>query len=85
LNPSKDKRFFLSPTCPDRLWSPPTLLFQGIKGPESKVDSSPPPTAVVKNDSLYICSTRYGVSRHNFTLLPLITDSYDGIKIKNQK
>jgi hypothetical protein len=30
--PSRDKRYFFSPQCPDQLWGPPTLLSSGYWG-----------------------------------------------------
>jgi hypothetical protein len=29
--PGKDKRFFSSPQCPSRVWSPPSLLYNGYR------------------------------------------------------
>jgi hypothetical protein len=31
-SPSRGKEFFSSPPCPDRLWGPPSLLFNGCQG-----------------------------------------------------
>jgi hypothetical protein len=50
--PSRDKKCF-SLKCPDQLWHPPSLLFEGITGslslrvkwPGHKVDHSPPSSA----------------------------------------
>lgn len=30
--PGRGMRFFFYPRCPDRLWGPPTLLFNGVWG-----------------------------------------------------
>jgi hypothetical protein len=30
--PGRGKRFFLYPLCPDRLWGPPSLLYNGYRG-----------------------------------------------------
>jgi hypothetical protein len=49
LNPGREKRFLSSPKCPDWLWSPTTLLFNGYGGsfpgemqPGHEVRHSPP-------------------------------------------
>jgi hypothetical protein len=60
--PSRDKKFF-SLKCPDQLWHPPSLLFEGttrslslrVKWLGYKVDHSPPSSAKAKNDWSYIC------------------------------
>jgi hypothetical protein len=64
-NSSKGKGFFSCPKCPDRLWGPPTLLFNGyqssflgIKWLGHKVNHSPPTSAKVKNKSLRMPSWR---------------------------
>jgi hypothetical protein len=57
-NPDWVKGFFLYPLCPDRLWGPPSLLYNGYRGsfPRSKsrlkrdADHSPPSTAEVVNE-----------------------------------
>jgi hypothetical protein len=30
--PTETKGFFLQPLCPDRLWGPPSLLYNGYRG-----------------------------------------------------
>jgi hypothetical protein len=30
--PAEAKGFFLYPLCPDRLWGPPSLLYNGYRG-----------------------------------------------------
>jgi len=30
--PGRGKGFFLYPLCPDRLWGPPSLLYNGYRG-----------------------------------------------------
>ena len=51
----------LSPKCPDCLWNPPSLLFNGYRGfswrenwPGCEADHSTPSGAQVKNGGLYI-------------------------------
>jgi hypothetical protein len=49
---------FSSNLCPDRLWGPPSLLYNGNRGPISRgkarpgsdADNSPPSSAEVKNE-----------------------------------
>jgi hypothetical protein len=31
-SPAEAKGFFLYPLCPDRLWGPPSLLYNGYRG-----------------------------------------------------
>jgi hypothetical protein len=31
-SPAEAKDFFLYPLCPDRLWGPPSLLYNGYRG-----------------------------------------------------
>jgi hypothetical protein len=31
-SPAEAKRFFVYPLCPDRLWGPPSLLYNGYRG-----------------------------------------------------
>jgi hypothetical protein len=31
-SPAEAKGIFLQPLCPDRLWSPPSLLYNGYRG-----------------------------------------------------
>jgi hypothetical protein len=55
--PGRGKGFFLSPLCPDRLWGPPNLLYNGYRGsfprgkarPGRDADHSPPSNAEAKN------------------------------------
>jgi len=61
LKPSRDKRFFNYPNCPDPLCSPPSLIIQqvldvlsaAVKLLGHDVDHSPPSSAKVKNDCSY--------------------------------
>jgi hypothetical protein len=54
---SRDKRFFSCPQCQDRLWGPPSLLFNGYRGVLStgvkrerrQADDSPSSSAEIKN------------------------------------
>jgi hypothetical protein len=32
-SPAEAKGFFLKPLCPERLWGPPSLLYNGYRGP----------------------------------------------------
>jgi hypothetical protein len=56
--PGRGKEFFLYPLCPDRLWGPPSLLYNGYRGsfPRGKeqlgreADHSPPSSAEVGNE-----------------------------------
>jgi hypothetical protein len=63
LNPSTEKRFVFPPKRPDRLWDPPSLLFNGyregdsfpgVKREEREAGHSPPCRAQVKNEWGYI-------------------------------
>jgi hypothetical protein len=54
--PGRGKKFFFTPQHPDRLWSPRSLLSngmgalsQGIKQPKREADHSAPSSADVKN------------------------------------
>jgi hypothetical protein len=56
LNADRDEKFFSFPKRPDRLWGPPSLLFNGyggcfpkLKQPEREVDHTSPFSAKVKN------------------------------------
>jgi hypothetical protein len=61
LSPFRGWEFFPSPPHPDRLWGPPSLLFNGywglfcwgVKLPGHETDNSPPPSAEVKNALSY--------------------------------
>jgi hypothetical protein len=76
-SPGRGKRFFFSPKRPDRLWGPPSPLFNGYRGsfpglqrPGREVNHSPPSSAEVKNEWSHtsdppICL--HGVNRDNFT------------------
>jgi hypothetical protein len=57
--PGGGKGFFLYPLCPDRLWGPPILLYNGYRGvlspgvkarPGRDADHSPPSSAEVVNE-----------------------------------
>jgi hypothetical protein len=57
--PARDKGFFLQPLSPDRLWGPPSLLYNGYRGsfppgvkarPGHDADHSPPSSAEVMNE-----------------------------------
>jgi hypothetical protein len=66
--PDRDRGFFLSPLRPDRLWGPPSLLYNGCRGlsypggkarPERDADHSPPSSAEVKKEQeLYLLSPK---------------------------
>jgi hypothetical protein len=55
--PGMGKRFFSAPRRPDRLWGPPSLLYNeyqgffpsGVKRPGREADHSPPSSAEAKN------------------------------------
>jgi hypothetical protein len=57
----EDKGFFLQPLCPDQLWGPPSLLYNGYQAslPMGKArlgygpDHSPPSSAKVKMSRRY--------------------------------
>lgn len=61
LKPSRDKRFFNYPNCPDLLCSPTSLFIQQVQGVLSAAlnllghedDHPPPSSAKVKNDWRY--------------------------------
>jgi hypothetical protein len=77
-NLNRDKTFFCSPKCPDRLWGLPSLLFNEYHGSfldtdrmGCAVDDSPLSSAEVKNEcsctsSATICLR--GTHRYSFTL-----------------
>jgi hypothetical protein len=51
-SPTETKGFFLYPLCPDRLWGPPSLLYNGYRGvpfpgAKARPDHSPPSSAEV--------------------------------------
>jgi hypothetical protein len=56
--PGRGKGFFLYPLCPDRLWGPPSLLYNGYRGsfpgakawPGRDADHSPPSSDEVVNE-----------------------------------
>jgi hypothetical protein len=56
--PGRGKGFFLWPLCPDRLWGPPSFLYNGYRGsfpwgkarPGRDTDHSPTSSAEVKNE-----------------------------------
>jgi len=56
-SPAEEGGFFLKYFYPDRLWSPPSLLYNGYRGPfpgnkarpRLDADHSPPSSAGVKN------------------------------------
>jgi hypothetical protein len=57
-SPAEAKGFILYPLCPDRLWGPPSLLYNGYRGPfpeakarpERDANHSPPSSAEVENE-----------------------------------
>jgi hypothetical protein len=57
-SPAEAKGFFLWPLCPDRLWGPPSLLYDGSRTsfprakarPGRDADYSPPSSAEVENE-----------------------------------
>jgi hypothetical protein len=74
-NPSRGKRFFFSPRCPDR---PPSLLFNGywgslpgVKRPRREVYHLPLSSAKVKNEwsSTGTPIWLHGMGRDNFTFV----------------
>ena len=71
-----------SPKCPDRLWGPPSLLFNGYRDslpgvvrPGREADHSPSPSAEVKNEWSYTSSTFIAWTRtgSSYTFFPLRT------------
>ena len=71
-----------SPKCPDRLWGPPSLLFNGYRDslpgvvqPGREADHSRSPSAEVKNEWNYTSSTFIALTRtgSSSTFLPLRT------------
>jgi hypothetical protein len=66
LNCKLQTRIFTSSCCPDRLWGPPSLLyngyrgsFPGVKRPRREADHSPPTSAEVKKIWIYISTPPY--------------------------
>jgi len=58
--------FFSLPPRPDRLWSPPILIFKGYRGfvlgvkrPGREADHSPPSSSEVKNGWNYVSTPQY--------------------------
>ena len=74
-NPGIGARDF-SPICPDQLWGPPGLLFNGhwglfpgVKQPGCAVNHSPPSSAEVKNGWSYTSTPTvcfHGMDKENF-------------------
>jgi len=73
------REFFLLQNCPDRLWSPCSLLFDGyqdsfpgrVKQPGREVNHSPPSTVEVKNEWSFTSASpicHCGVDREDFTI-----------------
>jgi hypothetical protein len=56
--PTEAKGIFLYPLCPDQLWGPPSLLYNGYRGPfpgakarpGRDADHSPPSSVEVENE-----------------------------------
>jgi hypothetical protein len=40
-SPAEAKGFFFYPLCPDRLWGPPSLLYNGCRGPFPRAKARP--------------------------------------------
>jgi hypothetical protein len=69
--------FFSFPKRPDRLWGPPSLLFNGYRGtfpevkwPEREVNHSSPSSAEIKNEWSYTSAPHiclHGMERESFT------------------
>jgi hypothetical protein len=65
----RGQEFFSSPPCPDRLWVPPSLLFNGYQGaislevkrPRSENDHSPPYNAEVRHTWSYTSTPPVGL------------------------
>jgi hypothetical protein len=74
-----ETRLFSSPKLPDRLWGPPSFVFndhrrsfQEVKRPGREANHSPPSSAEVKNEWSCVYTLPVylnGVGRDNFTLL----------------
>jgi len=73
------REFSLLQNCPDRLWSPCSLLFNGhqgsfpgrVKQPRREVNHLPPSTVEVKNEWSYTSASpicHHGVDRKDFTI-----------------
>jgi hypothetical protein len=64
---SVGENIFSSPRRPDRLWGPPSLLYNGYRGalslrvkrPGNEADHSPPPSAEIKKIWIYISTSPY--------------------------
>jgi hypothetical protein len=73
-NPNTFKRFLSPPNRPDRLWSPPSLLFSGFRGlkrPECEVNHSRQSSAKVKewSPNYFPPICLYRLERGNFTFV----------------
>jgi hypothetical protein len=63
-SPAEAQEFFLQSLCLDRLWGPPSLLYNGYQDsvprgkawPGRDADHSPPSSAEVENKELYLLS-----------------------------
>jgi hypothetical protein len=85
-NPGMYKRFFFSPSDPDRLWDPLSLIINGyrdsiqeIKRSGRDVGQSPPSNSEVNNQ--YCCTSTppihlQGVDRDNFSFISILCNFY---------
>ena len=70
LNHYRDNKFFYSPKCPEQLWGPPSLVFNGYRGYFLGIkqlgcaaDHSPPTSDEAKNEWSY--TTAPPICLHN--------------------
>ena len=79
-------RYFLSsPECPDRLWAPPSHLFNGYPSsfPEREVNHPPPCSAEVKNEWSYTSATQRDFIAWTVILSSLLFPSRQPLGLSN--
>jgi len=84
-NPGSDKRFFSSTKRSDRLWGPPSLLFNEHRGsfpgktqPEREINYLPPSRGEVKNGWRYTSTLPYAFKAWTGITLPLRLEQIQG-------
>lgn len=84
--PGGGKKFFFSPECPDRLWDPPSLLFNGCLGRlRREADHIPPSSGKVKNERSCTTSAPYVFTVYTEVSLPLPYPTVEMINLKGRR